>query len=61
MSCQLCNIEAKQYDLKNCIGCAARLVKSARPSRRQQEKQLAYVSRWHDPEEIKKILIGDSK
>lgn len=56
MNCELCDIEAKQYDLKNCIGCAARLVRSARPSRRQQEKQLEYVSRWHDPEAVKQIV-----
>lgn len=51
--CQLCEIQAKQYDLKNCLGCAARIVRSARPSRRQQEKMLDYVSQWHNPAEVK--------
>jgi hypothetical protein len=59
--CEYCEIQAKQYDLKKCIQCAARLVRSARPSRRQQEKMLAYVSRWHDPAEVKAIVVEKGK
>ncbi len=61
MKCQFCENQAKQYDLKNCIGCAARIVKSARPSRRQQGKMLDYVSQWHDRAEVISKVVESGK
>lgn len=53
--------KGNNYDLKNCIKCAARLVKSARPSRIQQEKMLAYVANWHRREEVLAELARSGK
>jgi hypothetical protein len=50
MNTHIC--KGQNYDLKNCIKCAARLVKSARPSRVQQEKMLQYVSQWHSRSDV---------
>lgn len=52
MTCPLCKTKSGQYDLQNCLGCAARLVKAARPSRTQQEKMLVYVTRWHSRSDV---------
>ena len=57
MSCPYCEVEAKQYDLKNCLGCAVRIVRSARPSRKQQEKMLDYVGQWHDKHVVKAKVV----
>jgi hypothetical protein len=44
MTCYDCENNRRVY-LRDCIGCAVRLVKSARPSRKQQECMIAYLVR----------------
>ena len=44
MSCYNCENNRRVY-LRDCIGCAVRLVKSARPSRKQQETMLQHLTR----------------
>jgi hypothetical protein len=46
MECQHSN-ELSRYVYKNgCLGCAIRLVASARPGRKQQEYLLGYIQRY---------------
>ena len=45
MTCYNCENNRRVYT-KDCIGCAARLVKSARPSRKQQEAMINYLTRY---------------
>ena len=40
------------YYLRNCIVCAAVLVRSARPSRIQQEAMLEHVTKFWSREEV---------
>lgn len=44
MTCYNCDNNRRIYTA-DCLGCAVRLVKSARPSRRQQEAMLNYIQR----------------
>lgn len=44
------------YYLRNCIVCAAVLVRSARPSRAQQEAMLWHVTRFWPREDVIKEL-----
>lgn len=45
MSCYNCENNRRVYT-KDCIGCAVRLVKSARPSRKQQEVMIQYLTAY---------------
>lgn len=45
--CKECGANKHSYRRK-CLGCAVRLVKSARPSRKQQETMLAYIVAYGD-------------
>lgn len=45
MSCYNCENKRRVYT-KDCLGCAVRLVKSARPSRKQQEAMLHYIETY---------------
>lgn len=45
MTCYNCENNRRVY-LRDCIGCAVRLVKSARPSRKQQESMMNYLTRY---------------
>lgn len=42
MNCVNCKTDKPVYD-NNCLGCAVRLVKSARPSRKKQEMMMLYI------------------
>ena len=42
MTCDNC--ESGWVYTKGCLGCAVRLVKSARPSRKQQESMIGYLT-----------------
>ena len=44
MNCYNCENNRRVY-LADCLGCAIRLVKSARPGRKQQDAMLAYIER----------------
>lgn len=44
MKCYNCENKRGIYTL-GCIGCAVRLVKSARPSRKQQESMIEHIVR----------------
>jgi hypothetical protein len=44
MTCYNCENNRRVYSAE-CLGCAVRLVKSARPSRRQQEAMLNYIQK----------------
>ena len=44
MSCYNCEHNRRVY-LADCLGCAVRLVKSARPARKQQEAMLEYIAK----------------
>ena len=50
--CDECMADGCIYRVKHCLGCAARLVMSARPSRKRQEFFIAYASTWHLREDI---------
>lgn len=43
-SCYNCENNRRVYTA-DCLGCAVRLVKSARPSRKQQEAMLNYIQK----------------
>lgn len=45
--CKAC-VENKHSYQRKCLGCAVRLVKSARPSRQQQETMLSYIVAYGD-------------
>lgn len=45
MSCYNCENNRRVY-IKDCLGCAVRLVKSARPSRKQQEVMIQYLTAY---------------
>ena len=45
MTCNLCPKESNAYDF-NCLGCCARLVKSAKPSQTHAKSLLAAVERF---------------
>lgn len=53
--------EGSTYELKTCVRCAARLVKSVRPSRNRQEAMLEYVSRWHSRDAVINEITKASK
>lgn len=45
MTCYNCDNNRGVY-LRDCLGCAVRMVKSARPSRWQQETMLHYLEKY---------------
>ena len=45
MSCYNCENNRRVYT-KDCLGCAVRLVKSARPFRKQQEVMIQYLTAY---------------
>lgn len=45
MTCYNCENKRRVYT-KDCLGCAVRLVKSARPSRKQQEVMIQYLTTY---------------
>ena len=45
MSCYNCE-NARRVYIRDCLGCTVRLVKSARPSRKQQEAMLEYIEKY---------------
>jgi hypothetical protein len=47
---------------KGCLGCAVKMVKSARPSRKQQEMMLAYLTMYCNVsrEEILEAIKNDT-
>jgi Pyruvate/2-oxoacid:ferredoxin oxidoreductase gamma subunit len=45
VTCYNCENKRRVYT-KDCLGCAVRLVKSARPSRRQQEVMIGYLTAY---------------
>ena len=47
MNCAACNSGSGIYELKACMGCAVRLVISARPSKARQLSMLAYLSTYY--------------
>ena len=47
MNCVSCNSGSGIYELKACMGCAVRLVISARPSKARQLSMLAYLSTYY--------------
>ena len=47
IDCAACNSESGIYELKSCIGCAVRLVLSARPSKQRQLAMLEYLSTYY--------------
>lgn len=44
MTCYNCDNNRRVYNA-DCLGCAVRLVKSARPSRKQQEVMIQHIVR----------------
>ena len=44
-TCYNCETNRRTY-IKDCLGCAVRLVKSARPSRQRQEGMLQMIERY---------------
>ena len=57
--CKQCN--SKNVYTKGCMGCAVRLVKSARPSRKMQEAMLGYLVLYcnMDRDEILEAIKND--
>ena len=47
IDCAACNSGSGIYELKSCIGCAVRLVASARPSKARQLSMLEYLSTYY--------------
>jgi len=45
MNCVKCQTDKPIY-IHTCLGCAVRLVKSARPSRKKQEMMILYISHY---------------
>ena len=56
MTCALCASAGHIYD-RSCLGCAARLVASARPGRRQQDAML--VLAWIERGGIERLRVID--
>ena len=52
------NCAGNVYELRECVKCAARLVKSARPSATHQKPMLAHGSRYWPREEILKEIAN---
>ncbi len=61
MNCYNCENKRRIYTL-GCLGCAVRLVKSARPSKLQQEGMIAHIEKYgkFTREDIVKAIKDDA-
>lgn len=59
--CEYCNLNKHTYDLKGCVGCAVRLVKTASKGFKQREGMLHYTSRYQRREEVEELAFKRKK
>lgn len=59
--CEYCNLNKHTYDLKGCVGCAVRLVKTASKGFKQREAMLHYISRYQRKEEVSNRVFKRSR